>query len=225
MSLYDENGLDTYTADDEHLAPPAADPNGLGSLADELAGAFDDEGSEEEEGDDDGEGAADEGEGGEGNGERGGASANGSDGSGATKATTGGAKRTLPPASASDYDGSDYGDPEDLVETGISFGLEDKLAQIERLALTSRGMVKGDVDGAGLADADGEAGAVPRLMEGLQKLLPQSALETGSTRYVRWRHLCSCRWRWCERARSPRRCPHSRLHRHHYYHTISGHAS
>lgn len=80
--------------------------------------------------------------------------------------------------SASDYDGSDYGDPDDL-GNGISAGLEDKINQIEKLALRSRHTLKEEADGTGEL-----AGVVPRLMEGLQKLGPQSSLETGSTRFV-----------------------------------------
>ncbi|KAI5793131.1 hypothetical protein EDC01DRAFT_594013, partial [Geopyxis carbonaria] len=60
--------------------------------------------------------------------------------------------------------------------SGISFGLEDKLSQIERLALHSR--VRAD------SDADLDAESLPRLMEGLQNLLPLSQLETHSTRLI-----------------------------------------
>lgn len=86
--------------------------------------------------------------------------------------------------STSDYDGSEYGDPDDLGNE-ISVGLEDKINQIESLALRNRHMLKEEENGTGEL-----AGVVPRLMDGLQKLAPQSSLETGSTRLV----LCSTKY-------------------------------
>lgn len=162
--------------------PPGSKPDhipsgglGLGSLADELAGAMydsdDEEYEEGEAGDESGvfaEGVA--------------GIANGAYADGVTNANEdtpvqkkGPLNRAL---SASDYDGSEYGDPDDL-GNGISAGLEDKINQIEKLALRSRHTLKEEADGTGEL-----AGVVPRLMEGLQKLGPQSSLETGSTRFV-----------------------------------------
>lgn len=80
--------------------------------------------------------------------------------------------------SGSDYDGSEYGDPDDLGNV-ISAGLEDKINQIEALALRSRHALKEEEDGTGEL-----AGVVQRLMEGLQNLPSQSSLETGSTRFA-----------------------------------------
>lgn len=167
--------------------PPGSKPDhipsgglGLGSLADELAGAMydsDDEEYEEGEAGDEGgvfaEGVA--------------GIANGAYADGVTNANDdtpvqkkGPLNRAL---SASDYDGSEYGDPDDL-GNGISAGLEDKINQIEKLALRSRHTLKEEADGTGEL-----AGVVPRLMEGLQKLGPQSSLETGSTRFVSCRAI------------------------------------
>ncbi|KAL7276961.1 hypothetical protein RUND412_000055 [Rhizina undulata] len=81
------------------------------------------------------------------------------------------------PPTASDYDGSEYGDPEDL-DNGISLGLEDKITQIERLAARKM-MLKEEEKGEGEL-----AGVIPRVMEGLQKLYPQTSIETGSSRLI-----------------------------------------
>jgi len=144
---------------------------GLGSLADELAGAMYDS---DEEYDDDEEAGEESGyrEGGDGGQDRGG---DGNDGGGGTLdggGGSGGAGRRVGVGGAtSDYDGSEYGDLEDLTG-GISVALEDKIGQIEKLAARNKVMMTREEDGE----------MIPRLMEGLQNLPPQSGLESGSTR-------------------------------------------
>lgn len=138
---------------------------GLGSLADELAGALygsDDEeyeeGEEEEAGDESGAFAE-------------ATATNEKEDNSAKRGSMG---RAL---STSDY-GSDYGDPDDM-GNGISVGLEDKINQIEKLALRSRHTLKEEENGTGEL-----AGVMPRLMEGLQNLAPQSSIESGSSRFA-----------------------------------------
>jgi len=144
---------------------------GLGSLADELAGAMYDS---DEEYDDDEE-AGDEGgygESGHGRQDRGGDPNDGGGGVLDGGGGSGGVGRGVGVGGAtSDYDGSEYGDLEDLTG-GISFALEDKIGQIEKLAARNKVMMTREEDGE----------MIPRLMEGLQNLPPQSSLESGSTR-------------------------------------------
>ena len=143
---------------------------GLGSLADELAGAMYDSDEEydddEEAGEENGYGEGRNGlqdRGGDGNDGGGGVLNSGGNGGVGRGGGIGGA--------TSDYDGSEYGDPEDLTG-GISFALEDKIGQIEKLAARNTVMMTREEDGE----------MIPRLMEGLQNLPPQSGLESGSTR-------------------------------------------
>ena len=113
--------------------------------------------------------------------------------------------RRPPTAGASDYDydASDASDDDDGADTvgsdGIPAGLEEKLEAIERLALRQKMQLRaedGDGSSGGGADSGsvdsgsvdsgssggGGGGVIPRLMDGLQNLLPQSQLETASTR-------------------------------------------
>lgn len=189
-SFADEGPSISYEDDSLLMPSPSHQPGskpdhipsgglGLGSLADELAGAMYDSDDEEYE---DGEA-----------GDESGVFAEGATGiaNGTANATEDNSVQKKGPLnralSASDYDGSDYGDPDDL-GNGISAGLEDKINQIEKLALRSRHTLKEEADGTGEL-----AGVVPRLMEGLQKLGPQSSLETGSTRFVSYCGVITCR--------------------------------
>jgi hypothetical protein len=215
MSLYDDSvgALDaSFSVDAQSARIPGREVGGLGSLADELAGAFgeydedEDEDEDEEDGDEGGDSryfdeeipmGSDEGD----------DSLITSETTPVTTTTNGTSSpskdkpRSISglvlgrrPPNASDYDGSDYGDPDDLVETGISFGLEDKLWQIERLTLRNRVLLKGNVGGGGgggggggiggVEDDEADAGVVGRLLEGLQQLLPQSQLEAGCARLI-----------------------------------------
>ncbi|CUS07651.1 unnamed protein product [Tuber aestivum] len=146
---------------------------GLGSLADELAGAMYDSGEEYDDDDEDaGEGNEYE-EGGNGRQDGGreddGGGAEGLSGGGGS----GGVGRGWRGGATSDYDGSEYGDLEDLT-AGISVALEEKIGQIEKLAARNEATTTGEEDGE----------IVPKLMEGLQKLPPQSGLESGCTRLI-----------------------------------------
>jgi hypothetical protein len=196
MSLYDTsvNGLDDASFGANVLQPSISNDggaanNGLGSLADELAGAFGDDYSDDDEEDEE-QGYDDEGEeyggGGEGkdtpevgtydDGMIAAPSSlplqNGSITTG-TRSVSGAMRR---PPSRSDYSGSDYGDPE-LVEAGeISAGLEEKIVAIERLALRQKMLLREE-------DAE-DGGVVKSLMGGLQGLSSQNALEAGSTRLI-----------------------------------------
>ncbi|KAF8545425.1 hypothetical protein BDD12DRAFT_811735 [Trichophaea hybrida] len=186
MSVYDDAGL-ALTLDDASFAGTPLQPSisnagettsGLGSLADELAGAFGDDYEDDDEEDYDEEGQyGDDGE------------DNEVPATGTTtppphlpNGTTSPSKRTLPavrrPPSASDYEGSDYGDGSDTIieEGGISHGLEEKLETIERLAIHHK-MLLNEED-----NTEEGGGVIPRLMDGLQNLLPQNQLETASTR-------------------------------------------
>lgn len=193
-SLYEVTGLDESSPlpnftdegpsisyeDDSMLMPSTSAPpghkddsgglGGLGSLADELAGAMYDSDEEYDE------------EGGDVEMMLGEAQVNGAHHhhivSGYATKDDSIKKAPVRPLSASDYDGSEYGDPEDL-GNGISVGLEDKINQIENLALRNRHMLKEEESGVGEL-----AGVMPRLMEGLQNLAPQSSLETGSMRLI-----------------------------------------
>lgn len=148
--------------------------NGLGSLADELAALGDDYSDDDDEEDDD-YSAYD------------GflhnphhASDNENDGTTTSTspippshAATGSPKRA--PRAPSDFSGSDYGDPDDdLIEPGgITIGLEEKLVAMERLTLHHRSLLHSE---------DAANTVIPRLMDGLQNLLPQSQLESGCAR-------------------------------------------
>ena len=75
-------------------------------------------------------------------------------------------------AGSSDYD-SDAGDDALTEPGGITVGLEEKLAAMERMSLQHRGLLR---------DEDAADAVVPRLMDGLQNLQPQSALESAASR-------------------------------------------
>lgn len=138
---------------------------GLGSLADELAGAMYD--SDEEYDDEDGaDGETVNGE--SSHLERNG-TGEGPDGGGGAAGGGGGRRRR-----ASDYDGSEYGDHhQEGTVGGMSLALESKINEIEQLAMRNKMMMKEE-----------ESEVIPRLMEGLQFLPPQSSLETSGSRYV-----------------------------------------
>jgi hypothetical protein len=207
MSLYDESLDNSFAADlgrANSISDNSAlgDANGLGSLADELAGAFGDGGDYDDDDDDEDEDALSDAGAGEYD-----ISAQLGDDSVLTSSTTptNDTHSSSPPPSSkpsqkptrsashcrnhpsADYSGSDYGDPEDLLSIGISLGLEEKLGQIERLALEHRMLLKHDTPDDSSSSTSQQTdleGVVPRLMEGLQKLPPQSALETGATRLI-----------------------------------------
>jgi hypothetical protein len=185
MSVYDDAGL-ALTPDDASFAADPLQPsisnagetaNGLGSLADELAGAFGDDYEDDDEEDYDEEGQY--GDGGEDEEAL-------NDGTATPplhlpNGITSPSKRSLPvrrPPSASDYEGSDYGDAVGIYieESGISLGLEEKLEAIERLVMCHKALLKEE------DNSEDGGGVIPRLMDGLQNLLPQSQLETASSR-------------------------------------------
>lgn len=166
--------------------------NGLGSLADELAAAWDDDEDEDGEEEEEGEGF---------------------DAEFASpgefyqeevdstltsvvstpqalkvfKAKDRSGGRLRPNGSSS---GSEYGDADEL--EGISLGLERQLNDIKRLAsgqsTQTKSMTLGMMLGEGYEDEEEEVEVdnevIGRLMEGLQKLPSQNAVETGGTRYV-----------------------------------------
>jgi len=185
MSVYDDAGL-ALTPDDASFAADPLQPsisnagetaNGLGSLADELAGAFGDDYEDDDEEDYDEEGQY--GDGGEDEEAL-------NDGTATPplhlpNGITSPSKRSLPvrrPPSASDYEGSDYGDAVGIYieESGISLGLEEKLEAIERLVMRHKALLKEE------DNSEDGGGVISRLMDGLQNLLPQSQLETASSR-------------------------------------------
>ena len=243
MSIYDDSGLtlDTDAASPLHhqpgISPGGAGAEdgpangGLGSLADELAGAFSDDYSDDDGGDDDddddGQDEDEDAYGGHGydhdhreshhhaDGDEDGGPYDGElireNGAGAsgsppspppspppTRQSGGGtaspSKRPVPvrrPPTAGgsdyDYDASDASDGDDdaadtVGSDGISAGLEEKLEAIERLAMRQKMQLKAEDGGDGSSSSDGGGGVIPRLMDGLQNLLPQSQLETASTR-------------------------------------------
>jgi len=167
--------------------------NGLGSLADELADGWDEDGDEYE-------GEASDEELVEGAEEDFG-QANGSadqtqpdfevtrdsgiDVSSSPPATTpvAGAKSQLVPPkdtlrtrhrrSQSDYDGSDYGDESDLESPGMPPALEARIAQIESLARRGTETNGSNMDGV-----------VERVVNELRDLGGQASVEGGATRYV-----------------------------------------
>ncbi|KAA8910093.1 hypothetical protein FN846DRAFT_939844 [Sphaerosporella brunnea] len=188
MSLYDNddasfsaNPLQPSISNDGGAAVDSGG-GGLGSLADELAGAFGDDYSDDEE--EDGEYGDEE----DGNNDREGspeaiynedsmaaAPALHPNGVAAPKRSVSGVMRR--PPSRSDYSGSEYGDIDELVEAGgISAGLEEKITAIERLAVRQKMLLREE-------DAE-DGGVVKRLMNGLQGMGSQNPLEAGSTRLI-----------------------------------------
>jgi len=177
MSVYGDesvNGLDDASLSFVQPGISGTADGGLGSLADELAGAFGDDYSDEEDGED-GDEDEGEGEGGEGaeegEGEKtagaGGAELEGTTGSG--EAGEGVNTTERPPSNHSHS--SDIDEP---LQEGISLGLSEKISAIERLALRQRHTLR-EEDLAG-------GGVVKLLMGRLQELGSQSPLESGSMR-------------------------------------------
>lgn len=181
------------------LPSPPAD-NGLGSLADELAAAWSDEEEEDEEEADFDVSFA--------NGGTGSVTPNfeypeditGIDSTTTSAMSTPQAIRILKARSANNTPdrkrsrlGRELGSDEELEEeNGIPMGLEEQLDNIRRLAngnsvgvLPSRnfsGIAYPDMEEEDEEDEEVDEGVIERLMEGLQRLPPQSNVEAGTTR-------------------------------------------
>lgn len=145
---------------DGELEAPTASGGGLGSLADELGGDWDEEDDVEDDSHMTPDGPRDSGFGGE-NAE--------SVHKKSLSVTVAGHRRN-----ESMYDGSDYGDDDDLeASEGISVGLERQMAEVESLA--RRGLeTNGSVND----------GVVARVTETLRDLGSQAGVESSASRYV-----------------------------------------
>jgi len=176
MSVYGDESVNEL--DDVSLSfvrPGIADEGGLGSLADELAGAFGDDYSEEEgeDGDEeDGEGHDDDAEGDDAEG----VGVGGGGGEEVDGVTSDGEVAEDDTAERPRSNHSHSSNAEEPLQEGISHGLAEKIAAIEKLAIWQRHTLREE----DLADG----GVIKLLMSGLQELGSQSVLESGSMRLI-----------------------------------------